>query len=214
MIRVLLAEDQTLVRRGIVTLLGMTSDIEVTAEASDGDEALNQALKGQFDLALFDIRMPKLSGTQVLQELQRRDIRLPAIMLTTFDEDELFLEAVQAGAQGFLMKDISVERLAAAIRAVVNGGLLLQPAVTERVLRIVRQLGNRTPNESTRTEPLTPRERAVLRLIAAGYSNREIATSLKTTEGTIKNYASSVMSKLGARDRTRAVIKGIELGLF
>lgn len=214
MIRVLLAEDQTLIRRGIVTLLGMTGDIEVTAEAGDGDEALNQALKGQFDVGLFDIRMPKLSGTQVLRELQRRDMRLPAIMLTTFDEDELFLEAVQAGAQGFLMKDISVERLAAAIRAVVNGDLLLQPAITERVLRIVRQLGNRAPNELTKTEPLTPRERTVLHLIAAGYSNKEIATSLKTTEGTIKNYASSVMSKLGARDRTRAVIKGIELGLF
>lgn len=131
--------------------------------------------------------------------------------MTTFDEDPLFLQAVQAGASGFLLKDVSVERLAESIRAVAAGKTLLQPALTERVVRVVQERGSSfesLPNPET----LTPRETDVLRLIAAGYSNREIAESLGMTEGSVKNHISNVLSKLGARDRTRAVLRAIEIG--
>jgi DNA-binding NarL/FixJ family response regulator len=213
MIKVLLAEDQTIVRRGIVALLRLTEDIRVTAEASDGAEALMLSRQQAFHVALLDIRMPHLSGTEVVHEWKQLNIPLPAILLTTFDEDHLFLEAVQAGAHGFLLKDVSVDRLAQTIRTAACGEHLLQPAITERVVRIVREMGTHfavTPSP----DRLTPRERDVLRLIAAGYSNREIAAALRMSEGAVKNHASAILSKLGARDRTRAVLRGIELGLI
>ncbi len=216
LIRVLLAEDQTIVRRGIVTLLGLTPDIRVVAEAADGAEALalSQPDAGwMLDIAILDIRMPKLSGIEVLEQWRKSGRDIPAILLTTFDEDPLFLEAVRAGAKGFLLKDISLERLAEAIRIVAAGKTLLQPAVTERVIRIVKETG--TLFESTENpDKLTPRESDVLRLVAAGYSNREIGESLKISEGAVKNHLSVVLSKLGARDRTRAVLRGIQLGIL
>ncbi len=212
MIRVLLAEDQTIVRRGIAALLALTDDIRVTAEACDGAEALAAAMTDEFDVALLDIRMPHLSGTQVIQEWAGKGKTLPAILLTTFDEDGLFLEAVQAGAHGFLLKDVSLERLAEAVRVVAGGERLFQPVLTERVVRVLREMG--TPFEAVASpETLTPRERDVLRLIAAGYSNREIAAVFRMSEGAVKNHTSSILAKLGARDRTRAVLRGIERGL-
>ena len=211
-IKILLAEDQTIVRRGISALLALTGDIRVTAEACDGAEALAAALTGEFDVALLDIRMPRFSGTQVIKEWAAVGKRLPAILLTTFDEDGLFLEAVQSGAHGFLLKDVSLERLAEAVRVVAQGERLFQPALTERVVRVIRDRG--TPFEALPSpETLTPRERDILRLIAAGYSNREIAAVLRMSEGAVKNHTSSILSKLGARDRTRAVLRGIERGL-
>ncbi len=212
MIHVLLAEDQTIVRRGIAALLALTHDIRVTAEACDGAEALSLGQTGEFDVALLDIRMPQFSGTQVIKQWAGSGNPLPAILLTTFDEDGLFLEAVQAGAHGFLLKDVSLERLAEAVRLVARGERLFQPVVTERVVRVIRERG--TPFEAIPTpETLTPRERDILRLIAAGYSNREIASVLRMSEGAVKNHTSSILSKLGARDRTRAVLRGIECGL-
>jgi len=213
MIRVLLAEDQTLVRRGIVTLLQMTPDIRVVGEAADGAETLLMAETNPHDVALLDIRMPKLTGIEVLLHWKEIGKTTPTILLTTFDEDPLFLEAVQAGAHGFLLKDVSLERLAEAIRIVSTGKKILQPVLTERVVRIVQEAGTRF-SSTERPEPLTPRELNVLRLIAGGYSNREIGQSLGMSEGAIKNHASAVLSKLGARDRTRAVLRGIELGIL
>jgi DNA-binding NarL/FixJ family response regulator len=211
MIRVLFAEDQTIVRRGIVGLLHLTPDIRVVEEASDGNEALSAIRATRPDVALLDIRMPKRSGIEVLEELTKSGEAVPTIFLTTFDEDPLFLKAVQAGANGFLLKDVSLERLAETIRAVADGETILQPALTERIVRVVRKQG--TAFEALPDpEQLTPRERDVLRLIAGGYSNREIGASLRMSEGSVKNHASSIMSKLGARDRTRAVLRGIELG--
>jgi len=211
MIRVLFAEDQTIVRRGIVGLLHLTPDIRVIGEAADGNEALASIRATRPDVALLDIRMPKRSGIEVLEELTQSGEAVPTIFLTTFDEDPLFLKAVQAGANGFLLKDVSLERLAETIRAVAGGETILQPALTERIVRVVRKQG--TAFETLPDpEKLTPRERDVLRLIAGGYSNREIATSLRMSEGSVKNHTSSILSKLGARDRTRAVLRGIELG--
>jgi DNA-binding NarL/FixJ family response regulator len=211
MIRILLVEDQTIVRRGIVSLLSTIPDIEVIGEAADGLEALQQIAALHPQVVVMDILMPKMTGIQVLHQLQQDPLSPPVILLTTFDEDPLFLQAIQAGARGFLLKDVSVERLADSIRAVASGKTLFQPALTERVVRVVQQRGtdfDHLPDP----ESLTPRETDVIRLIAAGYSNREIAQSLAMSEGSVKNHTSSVLSKLGARDRTRAVLRAIEIG--
>lgn len=211
MIRVLLVEDQTLVRRGICGLLALTNDIEVVAEAADGEEAINQIPAVNPDVVLLDVRLPKYSGIEVLTILRERNALPPTILLTTFDDDEALLKGVRAGARGFLLKDVSVERLADAIRQVHNGASLIRPVVTERIEEHVRQF---TPQFESLDPPdrLTRRETEVLRLMAGGYSNREIAESLELSEGVVKNHVSNVLSKLGVRDRTRAVLKGIELG--
>jgi len=211
MIRVVYAEDQTIVRRGIVALLETTADIRVIGEAIDGEQALEMIRTLRPDVALLDIRMPKRSGIEVLNKLSESGWAPYTIFLTTFDEDPLFLQAVQAGALGFFLKDVTLERLADAIRKVASGKATLQPAMTERVVQVVQARGNRFES-LPEPERLTPREQDVLRLIAGGYSNREIAAALSMSEGSVKNHASSVLSKLGARDRTRAVLRGIELG--
>lgn len=211
MIDVLLADDHTLVRQGIRTLLGLTPDVRVVAEASDGDEALRLLGEHRVDVALLDVRMPRRTGLDVLRALGANEGAPPVILLTTFDEDAVVLEALRLGARGFLLKDVSLDQLADAVRLVAGGGSLIHPAVTERVRRGVHHATPGFP-ASELPDPLTVREVEVLRLIAAGYSNREIAHALGTAEGTVKNQTSSVLSKLGVRDRTRAVLKALELG--
>lgn len=211
MIRVVLVEDQTIVRRGIVSLLNLTPDIRVTGEAADGDEALRVVAAERPDVIVMDIRLPKRSGIEVLTDLKQSGDTTPVILLTTFDDDILFLQGVRAGARGFLLKDVSEDRLGEAIRTVAAGGTLLLPALTERAALVVREL--KPAFESIeQPEPLTPYERQILRMVAGGFSNREIAESVRSTEGSIKNHLSSILSKLGVRDRTRAVLRGIELG--
>lgn len=213
MIRVVLVEDQTIVRRGISSLLDLTSDIRVIGEAVDGDEALVEIATKRPDVVVMDIRLPKRSGIEVLELLQQRSEVPPVILLTTFDDDLLFLQGLRAGARGFLLKDVSEERLAEAIRMVAAGGTLLQPAITERSSRAVRELKPEF-DRTDEPEPLTPFERHLLRLVAGGLSNREIAEQAGSTEGAVKNHVSRVLAKLGVRDRTRAVLRGIELGLL
>jgi DNA-binding NarL/FixJ family response regulator len=211
MIRVVLVDDQTLVRRGIRSLLELSGDIRIVAEAADGDEALAVIRRDKPDAVLLDVRMPKRTGVEVLQELQRGGDLPPTILLTTFDDDEVLLEGVKAGARGYLLKDVSLEQLTEAIRTVAGGGTLIRPAVTERVLRGLEHV-RRDFESLDPPDPLTRRELEILRLMAGGYSNREIADALGTAEGTVKNHASSILSKLGVRDRTRAVLKALELG--
>lgn len=213
MIRVVVVEDQTIVRRGIVSLLEMMGDIKVVAEAVDGDEALAAILSTRPDVALMDVQLPKKSSIEVLEILRAQGIAVPAIFLTTFDDDLLFLRSVRAGVNGFLLKDVSEAKLAEAIRVVAAGGSLLQPAVTERAGRVVTQLQPQF-DKTELAEELTPYERNVLRLVAGGHSNREIADILGSSEGAVKNHLSNVLAKLGVRDRTRAVLRGIELGLI
>ena len=211
MIRVALVDDQTLIRQGVRSLLELAGDIAVVAEAADGDEAVTMICRERPDVVLLDLRMPRKDGVAVLRELHALSALPPTIILTTFDDDEALLEAVRVGARGYLLKDVSLERLTEAIRVVAEGGSLIRPAVTERVLRGLEHL--RRDFEAARSpDPLTAREIEVLRLIAGGYSNREIAQALGTAEGTVKNHASSILSKLGVRDRTRAVLKALELG--
>ena len=211
MIRVVLVDDQTLVRRGIRSLLELAGDVTIVAEAGDGEEGLAAIRREQPDVVLLDVRMPKKGGLDVLRELQARESSPPAILLTTFDDDEVLLEGVKAGARGYLLKDVSLEQLTEAIRTVAQGGTLIRPAITERVLRGLEHV-RRDFDALSPPDPLTKREVEILRLMAGGYSNREIAEALGTAEGTVKNHASSILSKLGVRDRTRAVLKALELG--
>ncbi len=211
MIRVALVDDQTLVRKGIRGLLETTEDIRVVAEASDGEEAVRVILQATPDLVLLDVRMPKRNGVEVLKDPRLAGCLPPTILLTTFDDDAVMLEGIRAGSRGFLLKDVSLERLTASIRAVARGESLMLPAVTERVLKGLEHI-RRDFDSLELPDPLTRRETEVLRLMAGGYSNREIARALDTSEGTIKNHSSSILSKLGVRDRTRAVLRALELG--
>jgi DNA-binding NarL/FixJ family response regulator len=210
-IRVVLIDDQTLVRRGIRSLLELSGDVTIVAEAGDGDEGIAAIRREHPDVVLLDVRMPKKSGLDLLREMREQGDLPPTILLTTFDDDEVLLDGVKAGARGYLLKDVSLEQLTAAIRAVAAGDTLLRPAVTERVLRGLEHI-RRDFDSLSPPDPLTRREVEILRLMAGGYSNREIAEALGTAEGTIKNHASSILSKLGVRDRTRAVLKALELG--
>lgn len=211
MIRVVLADDQTLMREGLRKLLDLTDDIRVVAEAADGVSAVEVITRAAPDVVLLDVRMPGQSGLQVLSALQQAHALPPTIFLTTFDDDEALLEGIRRGVRGFLLKDVSLQDLTTAIRDVAAGGKVMRPVVTERVLRAARQF---TPPFEASTDPerLSRREVETLRLVAGGHSNREIAAAFGTTEGTVKNHVSSILAKLGVRSRTQAVLKGMELG--
>jgi len=211
-IRVVLADDQLLVRQGIRGLLSLTGDIEVVGEANDGLEAVDLVLKTKPDIGLFDVRMPVASGIDAIRELRKRKVDLKVILLTTFDDDAALREAMKEGAAGWLLKDVSLEALAAGIRDVAAGKTLVMPMTAGAGETIRMEPADFPAND--RPTPLTARELEVLRLIARGMSNREIADSLGTSEGTVKNQASSILQKLGVRDRTRAVLKAAELGLL
>jgi DNA-binding NarL/FixJ family response regulator len=211
MIRVVLADDQTLIRQGIRGLLELVGDFDVVGEADDGNVALRKILELHPDVALLDVRMPGTDGLGAVRALRGKGDRTPIVLLTTFDDDAVLLEAVRMGVAGFLLKDVDVEVLASTLRAAAAGQRLVLPSVSERAEREAR--GGRADFEAADLpQDLTPRELEVLRLIAGGFCNREIAHALGTAEGTVKNQASSVLSKLGVRDRTRAVLKALELG--
>ena len=213
MIKVMLVDDQNLVRKGVSSLLELAEEIEVTAEASDGEEAIQKIPEIKPDVVLLDMRMPGLSGVDVLRTLSGRDQLPPTIILTTFDDDELVLAGIRNGAKGYLLKDVSLEELVNAIKTVAGGGSIVKPAVTERLLKGLANM-NTEFSSLDRPDPLTERETEILRLMAGGYSNKEIANSLGVAEGTVKNHVSNILSKMGVRDRTRAVLKAFELGFI
>ncbi|HET6604791.1 MAG TPA: response regulator transcription factor [Xanthomonadaceae bacterium] len=210
MIRIALADDQALVREGLRALL-RDLGIHIAVEAEDG-QALVDALEREragVDVVVSDIRMPRLDGIAALVELRRRGNRTPVILLTTFDDSALLLRAVEAGAQGFLLKDASPEDLREAIEQVAAGHALLQPVSIDPVRgRFAWR------EEAPPTGTFNEREVAILRLMAGGYSNKEIARSVHLAEGTVKNYVSEILAKLDARDRTRAVLKAITLRII
>ncbi len=212
-IRVFLVEDQTNVRQGLKSLLAYAGDLEVAGEAADGEAAVAAVAKATPDVLLLDIRMPKKNGLEVLEALSAQGRLPPTLILTTFDDDALLLDALRAGARGFLLKDVTFERLTEAIREVAAGGRLIQPGMTDRALRSLAESA-KTFEASDVPEPLTARERDVLRLFSAGLSNREIGEALGVVEGTVKNHVHNILQKLGVRDRNRAMLKAIELGYF
>ncbi len=212
MIKVMLVDDQNLVREGVRNLLELSSEIEVIGEAPDGLAACESVDEIQPDVMLLDMRMPKMNGLEVLQKLSAEDRLPPTIILTTFDDDHLVLSGIKAGAKGYLLKDVKLEELVEAVKTVAEGGSLVKPAVTERLLKGLESMRNDF-SSLDRPDPLTERETEILRLMAGGYSNKEIANSLGVAEGTVKNHVSNILSKLGVRDRTRAVLKAFELNL-
>lgn len=200
-------------RQGLQTLLGLVGDIEVVAEAQDGDQAVHVIRHTRPDVVLLDMYLPKMSGIEVLQSLHASDELPPTLILTTFDEDQLLLGGMRAGAKGFLLKDVSLEQLTNAIRCLAEGGTFIQPALTERLLQNRSRIQCDFPS-SALPDPLSGRELEVLQLMARGYNNREISDALVIGEGTVKNYVSNILAKLGVRDRTRAVLKAIESGVL
>lgn len=211
-VRVMLVDDQTLVRQGVRSLLSLAEGIEVVAEASDGRQAVEMVPEVRPDVVLMDMRMPVMSGLEALQALARDGQLPPTIILTTFDDDQLVLAGLKVGAKGFLLKDVSLEQLVNAIQTVAVGGSLVQPAMSQRLLSGLEHMRNQFVSLD-QPDPLTERETEILRLMAGGFSNKEIANSLGVAEGTIKNHVSNILSKLGVRDRTRAVLKAFELKL-
>lgn len=209
MIRVFIADDQLLVRQGIRRLLELDEELVIAGEAEDGEQTIARVPSSDVGVLLLDVRMPRKTGIDVVRELASKHALPPTLILTTFDDTATVLDAIRAGARGFMLKDVSYEQLIRAIRAIASGETVFQPAITQRLLRATPSAGQ-PPVE----EPLTDRERDVIRLMAGGYSNKEIAHALGTAEGTIKNHVSSILSKLGVRDRTRAVLRALESGLL
>jgi DNA-binding NarL/FixJ family response regulator len=216
-VRVLLVDDQALFREALATLLDVRADITVVGEAGNGDEALRAAAELQPDVVLMDLRMPVLDGISATRRLRVEHPGVRIIALTTFDEDDEVFAALRAGAVGYLLKDVSSARLVEAILAAARDESVLQPSVAAKVVARFAQLP--APDDAPkRPQPLvvphSEREQDVMRLLAAGRTNREIAAALFLAEGTVKNHVTNVLAKLGARDRTQAALRARELGLL
>ena len=214
-IRVLLVDDQRLMRDGLRTLLELEGDLEVVGEAGDGEQALHAYGDLRPDVVLMDVRMPVMDGVEATRRLIEgwRDAKV--IIVTTFDDDEYVFDGLRAGARGYLLKDVSGHELADAVRTVAGGGALIQPSVARKVLAEFSRLAPPArPAQETLPEPLSEREVEILRLLAKGLTNREIAWQVSLAEGTVKNYVTSILGKIGARDRTQAALRARELGLI
>ncbi|UKY55427.1 response regulator [Streptomyces inhibens] len=214
MTRVLLADDETMMRAGVRAILGAAPDIEVVAEAADGREALDLALRHRPDVCLLDVRMPHLDGLGAAAELAKALPETAVVMLTTFSEDEYIAGALGSGAAGFLLKSGDPRELIAGVRAVAEGGACLSPSVARRVISRLGdgQLG-RGAAARARVAELTGREREVLGLVGAGLSNAEIGRRLFLVEGTVKAYVSAILARLGVKNRVQAAILAYEAGL-
>ena len=214
-IRILLVDDQRLMREGLRTLLELEPDLDVVGEAEDGQQALLAYEELNPTVVLMDIRMPVLDGVQATRRLLARWPDAKIIILTTFDDDQYVFEGLRAGSLGYLLKDVSGEELSEAIRTVAEGGALIEPSIARRVLAEFSRLAPAGPQAAGRlTEDLSECEAEVLRLLAKGLTNRQIAERLFLAEGTVKNYVSAVLQKLGVDDRTQAALRAQELGLL
>lgn len=209
-VRVVVAEDQALVRAGLVTILSSDPGIEVVGQAVDGLEAVELVTAHRPDVALIDVRMPRCDGLAATRRIVADGLPTRVVVLTTFGEDDVVFEALHAGAQGFLLKDTRPEELLAAVHAVASGEARLDPAVTAAVISRVRRSG---PSKAHPVDTLTEREREVLVLLAQGLSNAEVAGALVVSTGTVKTHVASLLAKLGVRDRVQAVIAAFESGL-
>jgi DNA-binding NarL/FixJ family response regulator len=212
-VRVLVADDQALVREGLVTLLGLIPGIEVAGAAADGEEAVRLAQEVRPDVVLMDLRMPRVDGVEATRRLLAQAPHAKVVVLTTYTDDESIVAALQAGAVGYLTKDSGAEEIARAVRTVHAGETLLEPAVQRRLLESLRGRAAAPPAQPPPPDDLTPRELEVLRLIAAGLSNREIARRLFVSEATVKTHINNIFSKAGLRDRAQAVRYAYERGL-
>jgi len=215
-IRVLLADDQALFREGLDTLLSVHKDIEIIGQASNGQEAVDLALKIHPDVILMDMQMPILNGIGATRRLKQSLPDCRVIVLTTFNDNETIFDALRAGAVGYLLKDVGSSQLADSIRATARGESILDPSVAAKVVQEFSRVSSMVPAASPEVlpEPLSEREIELLGLIASGMSNKEVAETLFITEGTVKNHVTHILGKLGVRDRTQAVLKAKEIGLI
>ena len=214
-VRVLVVDDQALFREALVTLLGARPEVEVVGEAGNGQQALERAAALRPDVVLMDLHMPVLDGIATTQRLRVEQPGVRVLALTTFDDDEDVFAALRAGALGYLLKDVSSDRLVEAVLSAARGESVLQPSVAAKVVARFAQLDD-APRSRPQplVVPLSERELDVLRLLADGRSNREIATALFLAEGTVKNHVTNVLGKLGARDRTQAALRARALDLL
>lgn len=213
MIRVLLADDQLLFREGLRTLLSVQAGIEVIGEASDGEEAIQIANLHKPDVVLMDVQMPVLDGVAATRRLHQAQPAIRIIMLTTYDHDEYVFEGLRAGAVGYLLKDVSAQKLVEAIETAARGETFLQPSIAAKVVAELNRQSNSPLAKQPLPEPLTAREIEIVRLMAHGKNNREIASQLVISEGTVKNHITNILGKLAVRDRTQAVLRAQELRL-
>jgi len=214
-IKILLVDDQPLFREGLRTLLSVHSDFEIVGEAGNGKEAISLAQSSGASVVLMDLQMPLLDGVAATRHLHTEQPNCRVIVLTTFDDDEMVFDGLRAGAVGYLLKDAPSEKLAEAIRVAARGETFLQPSVAAKVVAEFARLSRKTRQLSdSETDPLSERELEILRLIAKGDSNREIAEALFLAEGTVKNHVTNILGKLHVRDRTQAAIKARDCGLI
>lgn len=211
-LRVILVDDQMLIRQGIKSLLELSGQVQVVAEAADGSAVVDLVQQHEPDVILLDLSMPKVDGIATLELLKQRQLTTPVLILTTFEEHDLVLKSIQLGAKGYLLKDVSLETLVSAIQSLQHGGTCFQSTITERLLSGLAPVSQYP--KPVAVEELSEKELQILQLMACGYANKEIASALYKSEGTIKNQISSILAKLGVRDRTRAVLLALELGLI
>jgi len=210
-VKVIICDDQTIVRDGLEMLLKLESDIEVVGLADDGATAVELADKKKPDLVLMDLKMPVMNGVEAIRQIKARHPEIKILVLTTYDDDEWVFDAIRAGASGYLLKDMSRDEVVKAIRGTVTGKTYVDPSVAGKVLR---QASSRQTQPITLiTSKLTDREVEVLRLIAKGFNNADIATRLFLSEGTVRNHVSAILAKLGVTDRTQAAVIAIQHGL-
>lgn len=215
-IRILLVDDQALFREGLRTLLSVYDDLSVIGEANNGQEAVDFVAQDQPDVILMDLRMPVLNGVAATKQICAQYPQCRIIVLTTFDDDEHVFDGLRAGAAGYLLKDVPSEKLVEAIRTTAAGQSFLQPSVAAKVVAEFTRISD-TPAADPQAglvEPLSSRELEILGLIATGASNKEVATKLYITEGTVKNHVTNILGKLGVRDRTQAAIKAKDMGII
>jgi DNA-binding NarL/FixJ family response regulator len=214
-IRLLLIDDQRLMRDGLRTILELEEDFEIVGEAADGQAGLDAYAALEPDVVLMDIRMPGMDGVEATRRMVERWPEARVIILTTFDDDEYIFEGLLVGALGYLLKDVSGDELAQAIRKVAAGGALIEPSVARKVLAEFARLETASrPLNDGLADPLSERELEVLQLLGQGLSNKQIAAELYLAEGTIKNYVSNILDKLGVSDRTQAALRAQELGML
>jgi DNA-binding NarL/FixJ family response regulator len=214
-IRLLLVDDQRLMRDGLRTILELEEDFEIVGEAADGQAGLDAYAALEPDVVLMDIRMPGMDGVEATRRMVERWPEARVIILTTFDDDEYIFEGLRVGALGYLLKDVSGDELAQAIRKVAAGGALIEPSVARKVLAEFARLETASrPLNDGLADPLSERELEVLQLLGQGLSNKQIAAELYLAEGTIKNYVSNILDKLGVSDRTQAALRAQELGML
>lgn len=213
-IKILIADDQKLIREGLKVLLEMEDDFIVIGEASNGLEAYEAYIKLKPDVVLMDIQMPVMNGVEAIKKIKEFDKNSKIIILTTFDDDQYVYDGLKSGALGYILKDTSIEKLSETIKIVYSGGALIEPSITKKILSELSKFEKPKKSKDELIEELNLRELEILRLISKGYTNQEIANKLNLSVGTVKNYVTTILQKIGAKDRTEAAILAKEIGII